>query len=66
MLANFSKEYEEYIRTIEDPELGYPFKMVPDIMVMEEYGPFNIMDAEDMKELARHVVAYYCEIQRTT
>jgi hypothetical protein len=62
IVANFDKEYEEYIKTIEEPVLSDNPRMNCDPMEMEEYGPFNINDAAHMKEFARQIVAYYCEI----
>ncbi|KAJ5389192.1 uncharacterized protein N7496_000260 [Penicillium cataractarum] len=64
IVGNFNKEYEEYIRVIDGHKIGAP-KPVPEMMEMQEYGPFNIDDASHMKEFARQTVAYYYEIRRT-
>lgn len=65
VVAHFDADYAKHIKTIDEPVLGDPPRMLPDMMVMSEYGPFNIGDAEDMKGLARHIVAYYCDIRRS-
>lgn len=63
IVGNFNKEYEEYIRVIDGHRLGAP-KSVPEMMEMQEYGPFSIDDASHMKEFARQIIAFYYEIPR--
>lgn len=65
IVANFDKDYEEYIKILEAPVLSdYP-RLNCEMMEMSEYGPFNTDDAAHMKDFARHMVAYYCEILKS-
>lgn len=64
IVGNFNKEYAEHIKIIDAHKLGTP-NPVPEMMEMQEYGPFRIDEASDRKEFARHIVAYYYEIRRT-
>jgi hypothetical protein len=64
VVANFDKDYEEYIKILEAPVMSDNPRLTCEMMEMSEFGPFNIDDAAHMKEFARHIVAYYCEIQK--
>jgi hypothetical protein len=57
IVGNFNKEYEEHIRIIDAHKLRTP-NPVPEMMEMQEYGPFHINKAANMKKFARHIVAY--------
>lgn len=64
VVANFDKDYEEYIKVLEAPVLSDNPKLTCELMEMTEYGPFNTDGAAHMTDFARHIVAYYCEIQK--